>query len=189
MIASIIVAHLYKRFGRENIPVLRVFGDYRNTEAKTVSDIIRSLLKQLIHAQNGLSSSLESMHEESLENGPDPSLDEFMAVLSLHLKRYHLIYIVFDAFDEFVGRQEQLISALKSLGSRVRLLVTSGNDTAIQRIFQDDEELRIRADDDDIRKLIMSRLDDDHDLRVFLMDHDDLRQNILTRVVEKAQGM
>ncbi|KAK0216574.1 hypothetical protein EDD85DRAFT_436563 [Armillaria nabsnona] len=189
VIASIIIAHLYKRFGKENIPVLRVFGDYRNMEAKTVSDIIRSLLKQLIHAQNGLSSSLESMYRESLENVPDPSLDEFMEVLSFHLKRYHLIYIVFDAFDEFVGRQEQLISALKSLGSRVRLLVTSRNDTAIQRIFQDDEELRIRADDGDIRKLIMSRLDDDDDLRIFLTDRNDLCQNILTRVVERAQGM
>ncbi|KAK0216572.1 ankyrin repeat-containing domain protein [Armillaria nabsnona] len=112
------------------------------------------------------------MHEESLENGPDPSLDEFMEVLCFHLKRCHLIYIAFDAFDEFVDRQEQLISALKSLGSRVRLLVTSRNDTAIQRIFQDDEELR---------SMMM--------MTSFLMDHDDLRQNILTRVVEKAQGM
>ncbi|KAK0216579.1 hypothetical protein EDD85DRAFT_436865 [Armillaria nabsnona] len=189
VIASIIAAHLYKRFDKENIPVLRVFGDYQNTEAKTVPDIIRSLLKQLIHLQNGLSSSLESMHKKSLENGPDPSLDEFMEVLSFHLEGYNLIYIVFDAFDEFVGRQEQLISALKSLGSRVRLLVTSRNDTAIQRIFQDDEELRIRADDGDIRKLIMSRLDDDHDLRIFLTDRNDLRQNILTRVVERAQSM
>ncbi|KAK0199275.1 hypothetical protein DFS33DRAFT_1267286, partial [Desarmillaria ectypa] len=44
-LASIVVTHLHKRFGKANIPVLRVFGDYQNAEAKTVSNIVCSLIK------------------------------------------------------------------------------------------------------------------------------------------------
>ncbi|KAK0438165.1 uncharacterized protein EV420DRAFT_1769798 [Desarmillaria tabescens] len=185
-LACMVVAHLHKRFGEENIPILRVFGDWQNSDAKTVPDIIRSLLKQFIHIQNGLSPSLDSLYEKNIKDETIPSLDEFMDILSIHLQGYRLIYIVFDGFDEFDGNQEHLISALKSFGNRVRLLVTSRNNSAIQRIFQEDEELRIRADGSDIRKLVTSRLDDNKNLRILVRDHDDLRQNILT---EKANGM
>ncbi|KAK0199274.1 ankyrin repeat-containing domain protein [Desarmillaria ectypa] len=112
-----------------------------------------------------------------------------MEVLSIHLKGYHTVYIVFDALDEFVGNQEELISTLKSLGGRICLLVTSRDKPAIRRMFQQDGELRIRADDGDIRKLVMSRLHDNERLHIFVTDCDDLRQNILTTIVEKAQGM
>ncbi|KAK0439049.1 uncharacterized protein EV420DRAFT_1584987 [Desarmillaria tabescens] len=191
VLASVVVAHLCERteFSKEYIPVLRVFRDYQTSDAKTVPDIIRSLLKQLIYTQNELSSTLESMHTRSLKGAMDPSLGELMEVLSLHLEGYPYVYIIFDAFDEFVDNQKELVSALKSFGNRVRLLVTSRNKPAIQRLFQEDEELPIRADDGDIRKLVMSRLRDNDRLRIFVRDCDALRQNILAMVVEKAQGM
>ncbi|KAK0219019.1 hypothetical protein IW262DRAFT_1462638 [Armillaria fumosa] len=182
ILASIVVDHLRKQFAEENIPVLGVFGDWQNADAQTALSVIRSLLKQLLDTENGLSSSLQKRYKYQ-------TLSEFTELLSTHIKRYPHAYIVFDALDEFTGDQKELISVLKSLGDNIRLLVTSRDDPAIQRMHQDDEELRIQADDADIKELVMSKLTHVTALCIFVTDRDDLRHDILTRVVEKAQGM
>ncbi|KAK0200510.1 hypothetical protein DFS33DRAFT_1387715 [Desarmillaria ectypa] len=46
ILASIVVDHLCRQFVEENIPVLCVFGDWQNADAKTALSIIRNLLKQ-----------------------------------------------------------------------------------------------------------------------------------------------
>ncbi|KAK0445036.1 uncharacterized protein EV420DRAFT_1277206 [Desarmillaria tabescens] len=182
ILASIAVNHLRRRFPKENTPVLCAFGDWQNAGARTALSIIRSLLKQLLNAENGLSSSLENRIQYQ-------TLEEFTELLRTHLKRYHHAYIVFDALDEFPGDRKELVSVLKSLGDNVHLMVTSRSNARMERLFQDDEELRIRADDDDIRKLITNKLNHEESLCVFLTDRDDLRQSILTRVMEGANGM
>ncbi|KAK0438166.1 uncharacterized protein EV420DRAFT_1486820 [Desarmillaria tabescens] len=182
ILASIAIDYLRRRFAKENIPVLCVFGDWQNAGARTALSIIRSLLKQLLNAKNGLSSSLENRIQYQ-------TLNEFTELLRTHLKRYHHAYIVFDALDEFPGDRKELVSVLKSLGDSVHLMVTSRSNARMERLFQDDEELRIRADDDDIRKLILNKLNHEESLCVSLTDRGDLRQSILTRIVEGANGM
>ncbi|KAK0438150.1 uncharacterized protein EV420DRAFT_1280272 [Desarmillaria tabescens] len=192
VLASLIVDYLRPLVAQKNMAVLCVFCDYRNAGAQTVTSIIRSLLKQLIPIDAGLYSSIESLYEKCHNDQIDPSLDDLEAHLSTQLKKYSPVYLVLDALDEFpgdYGEWRNLIAALESLGDNVRLLVTSRNYSTIRKLFEGDDELCIRAEDGDIRKFITSQLDVAGRFNLYLKDRDDLREKILTGVVEKAKGM
>ncbi|SJL12782.1 uncharacterized protein ARMOST_16213 [Armillaria ostoyae] len=105
VLASVIIVYLLKwvKFTKKNIPVLSVFRDYQNSDIKTMPDIIHLLLKQL--------------------SVMDPSLNNLMETLSLYLKGYLYVYIIFSA-----------------------ILI-------IQQLFQRDEKLQIQADNSEIGKL------------------------------------
>ncbi|KAK0445032.1 uncharacterized protein EV420DRAFT_1648548 [Desarmillaria tabescens] len=192
IIASIVVEYLRTQVAEENSTILSVFCDYRNMGAQTLTNIIRALLKQLIQARGRLSSSIESLYKRDLKKQMYPSSGEFMELLSAQLTEFSCVYIVLDALDELSPDYEdwrQLIDALKSLGSNVRLLVTSTNLGVIRELFKEDVELCIRGEDDDIRKFIASKLEVEGQLSRHLEGYDDLRNKVLVGIVKNAHGL
>ena len=124
-------------------------------------------------------------------NGTRPSLSDLTKILSHELASFYRVYIVLDALDEFSddnGGQERLIETMRSLCNNIHLLVMSRDITTIGLLFKADTRLDIRADDKDISLYIMSKLSYGR-LASLIKRRDDLRQAILDRVIEKADGM
>ncbi|KAK0480424.1 hypothetical protein EDD18DRAFT_1439630, partial [Armillaria luteobubalina] len=99
--------------------------------------------------------------------------------------------IILDALDEFPendGGQEKLVNVLRELGSNTRLLVMSRDIPAIGSLFKTDTWLDIWATDEDIKTYIETKLSSGR-LAHHIKGRDDLREEILSGVTNKADGM
>ncbi|KAK0216580.1 hypothetical protein EDD85DRAFT_436907 [Armillaria nabsnona] len=189
VMASIIIHHL-QMLNQEKALVLSIFCDYRSAAAQTVANLLCSLLKQLVQ-DRGLSSPIASLYNHYYRLQTRPSLDALTKILSQELKLFDHVYIILDALDEFTddnGGREELIETMKSLGDNTHLLVTSRDITTIGFLFEEDIWKDIRAADEDIKTYIMSKLSSGR-LARHIKGRDDLRQEILAGVTEKADGM
>ncbi|KAK0445033.1 uncharacterized protein EV420DRAFT_981971 [Desarmillaria tabescens] len=193
ILASMIVHYLRARVTDEDIPVLCIYGDYRNAEAWTSTSIIRALLKQTIQAQGRLSSSIESqLYRECHRSRGYLSLDDSILFLTSQMRESPYVYIVLDALDEFEGDYEGwrgLIAILKSLGDNIRLLVTSRVYTDIRKLFEEDDHAKVLVDDGDIQNFVRRKFNVQGHLHELLRNHDDLRNKALADIVEKAGSM
>jgi hypothetical protein len=97
---------------------------------------------------------------------------------------------VIDALDECSEEEkirEQLMTEVRKLLPSVSLLVTSRDIPDMKPKFTGAARLEIRASDGDIRQYLESRITTE--LAEFLERDKTLQSNILTTIVEKAQGM
>ncbi|PBK85125.1 hypothetical protein ARMGADRAFT_1018166, partial [Armillaria gallica] len=166
--------------------ILNIFCDYQYANTQTIENALRSLLKQRIQA-HGLSDSIAFLYD----NNAPLFLDNLTEILAQELKSFDRVYIILDDLDEFPGNdggQEKLISVLRALGSNTRLLVTSRDIPAIGSLFETDTWLDIRATDEDIKAYIKTKLSSGR-LAHHIKGRGDLREEILTGVTSKADGM
>ncbi|KAK0485387.1 hypothetical protein EDD18DRAFT_1361068 [Armillaria luteobubalina] len=173
-------------FVQKKTLILNIFCDYQYTNAQTVENVLRSLLKQRVQA-HGLSDSIAFLYD----NNTPLFLDNLAEILVQELKSFDRVYIILDALDEFPendGSQEKLISVLRALGNNTRLLVMSRDIPAIGSLFQTDTWLDIRATDKDIKAYIKTKLSSGH-LARHIKGRGDVREEILTGVTMKADGM
>ncbi len=190
MLAAIVIDYLRSLDHEKKTLVLSIFCDYQSATAQTISNLLCSLLKQIVQ-DNGLSDPIMLLYDQCCHDGTRPSLTVLTQTLVHELGSFHHVYIVLDALDEFSddnGGQERLTDAMRSLGNNVHLLVTSRDITTIGSLFKADTRLDIRAANTDINSYIMSKLSCGR-LASLIKGRDDLRQAILNGVTEKADGM
>ncbi|KAK0439045.1 uncharacterized protein EV420DRAFT_1279815 [Desarmillaria tabescens] len=192
ILASNTVERLCAKFNKEDTLVLCIFCDYNSAVDQTVTNLMRSLLKQLVYwqARLSLTASIEFLYDWYCYDETQPSLKDCISLLFEELKSYDCVYIVLDALDELDddGRRKGLIDALRALGSQIRLLVTSRNLDTMRSLFEADTKLEIRASDTDVEKCIMAGLMKGN-LLTFLSENKNLYEKILKAVVEKADGV
>ncbi|KAK0438148.1 ankyrin repeat-containing domain protein [Desarmillaria tabescens] len=190
ILSSIVIDYLQSLDYEEKTLILRIFCDYQSAATQTIANLFCSLLKQLIQ-DHGLSPSITSLYNELRRKQTRPSLGALTKILSQELESFHRVYIVLDALDEFIdnnGGREELIDMIKSLGDNIHLCVTSRVITTIGTLFEEDTRLDIRASDDDIKAYITTKLSCGRLARL-IKGRDDLRQEILDGITEKADGM
>ncbi|KAK0219055.1 hypothetical protein IW262DRAFT_1462676 [Armillaria fumosa] len=191
VLASIIVNSLQlpdyqDTFSQKETLVLSIFCDYQSASSQTVENILRSLLRQQVQV-HGLSDSISSLYDD---NTP-LYLNNLTTILAQELKSFDHVYIILDALDEFPendGGQEKLVNVLRELGSNTRLLVMSRDIPAIGSLFKTDTWLHIWAIDEDIKTYIKTKLSSGR-LAHHIKGRDDLREEILSGVMSKANGM
>ncbi|KAK0184064.1 hypothetical protein F5146DRAFT_939012 [Armillaria mellea] len=195
IMASVIFDHLQSLNHKKKTLVLSIFCDYQSATIQTIPNLLCCLLKQLVQ-DNSLSHQITLLYKQYCLKGIWPSLDVLIKTLSQELASFDHVYIVLDALDEFTSgkseeqmdKQEELIKTIKLLGNNIHLLVTSRDIVTIRSLFKADIRLDIQAANDDIHLYIISKLSGGH-LARFIKRQDELQQEILNGVTEKANGM
>ena len=203
-IRSIVINHLQSLTRNTGDALVFIFCDYKERKEQTYSNLIASLLSQLLQercermadSQNRfmVSDHVMELYERHTRSETRPSNEEFSETLRIEIaKFYSSAFIVLDALDEGPedeGIQNNLVSNLRNLGgATVRLLVTSRDLPQIARLMAGVPRLPIQAQDDDIGKYIETRLSTTPRLWRLLEGNSELRKILIPTLRSSCSGM
>jgi hypothetical protein len=158
---SIVINHLQRHFKNPNIAVTCIYCNYKEQAVHTVSNLVSSLLKQLIQDRSALSDAMKSFCKYHQDRDVHPTLDDFLEALGSEIEMYSKVFIVVDALDECTedyGTRANLLRALRTLPGTVNLMFTSRDLSSIARQFRGTKRLDIQAHGEDLRKYVRGRI-------------------------------
>lgn len=111
----------------ENIPILCLYLNYKESKVQTVQNLIGSLLKQLIQLDKTgyISNDLRELYKSAKVKEAKPRLRKVKEILSAELAKYDRVFLVVDAFDETPHQIELMTEFNKLQLRKVSLMVTS----------------------------------------------------------------
>ena len=154
---------------------------------------LEALFKQLIrlgwHSLKE-SKSLDALGDYKIK-GKRPKGDQLLTLLKDEINTYSMVIIAVDALDELPrNTRDQLLADFRNLsGSNVRLIATSRKPFNIPDGFTNYECLEIIGDPGSMRRYVQERISKNTDFSGLLVKHQDLRDELIDRVVQKADGM
>src|SRR3984957_6183603 len=184
---SIVVNHLQK-LSEENDSVATTFiyCNYKEQAEQTVSNLVASLLRQIVQDRRAVSDDVKSFFERHRRQTSRPTLDQLTDVLISEIQTRSKVFIVVDALDECReddATRALLLKVLRSLPPQVNLMVTSRNLLSIGRDSEGAKRLHIRAKDDDMKVYIEGRI------ALGPRHLTNLQEVIVNKIVENAKGM
>jgi hypothetical protein len=179
------VDHLQTLFQDGKVAIAFLYFNYKEQVRQTVSNLIGSLLKQIVQYRVRISDSIKSLYEHC-EGRTRPTLNDLMKALKAEISPYTKVFIIVDALDECSEEtREYLLRAFQSLAGTVNLLFTSRNLPSIARYFEGTKRLDICPSDEDLRAYVEARFNQSR----FGLRRLDVRETVVNRVVQRAQGM
>ncbi|KAJ7591828.1 ankyrin repeat-containing domain protein [Mycena floridula] len=192
MLASRVIDHLQKLTqGQPGVGVAYIFCDYRQSSIQGATDVIGSVLRQLLINSDEIPGSLHSIHDCYKSVPPQPrTLRDFTTALEAQIQLYSCVYLVIDALDESSSEtRDILISTVHRLAESGHLHVLVTSRQMIGDEFVNDSQIHIWANDGDIRRYITQRIKDGKELQKVINGDETLQDEIINKVTEKADGM
>lgn len=172
------------------------YCDYKDTATQDPINILGSLAKQL--AMHDMQS-LERLEEfYNRHHSEDPLSATFVAedlrdLISEISKSFDNTYIIVDGLDECASHRSSTVELLSSLNSagcnRVRTLFASRDEHDIRSKLQDYATISIAARSSDLRMYVAAELQSRMDKGQLVLRNPFLKEYIMERLVEKADGM
>ena len=191
-IAAIMTEHIEQSFIHDqSAAVACVYCNYKDKLVQTPANLLANIWMQ-IRRKGRLSPEMEELYASAATEGLStrPRLDGICKILKAEVERYAKVYIIIDALDECEPAYRiRLLTELKALQPKVKLMVTSrffdafGADTGI------DTDVEIHASDDDIKRFVQERVSTTHRLGRWIAADSSLQAMIETKVIEAAQNM
>jgi hypothetical protein len=158
-----VVEDIRKVFKDDNrVTITCIYLNYKEQNEQTVSNLVASLLKQMVQDQPTTSDKVEALYKHHRDRNTHPILSELTETLKLEIGMYSKVFIVVDALDECecLETRANLLRTLRSFRSAgtVRLMVTSRDILSIALEFQGIARLDIRASDQDLEKYLEGRI-------------------------------
>jgi hypothetical protein len=187
-----VINYLHRNFNYvDDIGIGFVYFNYK--VPMSVSELLGSLLKQLVMQKATLSREIRNAYQAHTENGTQPTIDTLSRLLQAESRDLSAAYLVLDGLDEFTTGVNDvgyriLFREFQKLGSALRFLITSRPShpfmTSIPIAAPYLTRLEIRAIEDDIQKYVLTCLrEQDIDLDPNLLNF------VPRRIAELSQGM
>ena len=159
---------------------------------QTVTNLIASLLQQLIQRHSVVPNRVRKLYEQHVSKRTRPTLAECHELLRLELTGCSRAFIIVDALDECNesnGTRSGLIAELLSLPPTTYLLITSRHVLSIEEKLNQSPRLEICASDTDVRIYLEDRIQKESRLKRHVQADPSLRKSIVDTIVQKVQGM
>ena len=171
------------------------YCDYKNTDSQKPLHILGALAQQLsvTHEQNFVD--LEQFYWAHDLQGriqaPEPN--KLCELIRMMGARYSTTMIVIDALDEIATDNradiiELLCSLNDSLGS-IKTLFTSRREVDIEDTMQDYKQASIAAQSSDLRLYVASEIENRIRTKKLFLRSEDMKNEIMLRLVDGAEGM
>ena len=185
--------HLEQRFrNNDHAAVACIYCSYKERENQSTTNLIASLLKQLIQLRPEIPSEIVNLHERHLTKQTRPTLDEVSQLLKREIRSRSNVFIIIDALDELSdsdNTRDNFISELRSIQDDVRLMITSRHVTTIEHEFENAGRIEILASDEDVKLYLKARIGQERRLSRQLKGDTDLEETIVKTIAENAKGM
>jgi Cdc6-like AAA superfamily ATPase len=193
IITSIIVEHLNTKFENDaSIGIAYLYCNFQRQQEQNPTDMLASLLKQLIQEQHSVPESVKSLYERhQKQKRKRPSLEEISKILHSVVADYSRVFILIDALDEYQtsnGVRRKFLSEIFNLQVKtgVNLFTTSRFIPEIIREFEESISLEIRASSEDVQRYLDGHMSQ---LPVFVLRSLDLQEEIRTTITKAVDGM
>jgi len=192
ILTSTIVEELYARFENDgNVGIAYLYCNYRRQHEQSLEDLFASLLKQFIQEQPSIPDIMKTLYDRHKDKRTRPSLDEILGILQTVAAAYSRVFIIADALDECQvsdGCRQSFLSSLLNLQERcgANLFATSRPISSIEREFEGNSMLEIRASEGDVRRYL-----DGHMFRLpgFVARSLERQEEIKMDIIKAADGM
>ena len=192
ILASTIINHLESFPPQNGFSLAYLYCNYKERDAQTTSNLVASLLRQLLQQQSDLPDAVTSSYKNHLRKGTRPMLTELSSLLLLVVKKTSDVFIIIDALDEYIeedGSRDKFLTEIKKLEPSIHLLITSRWVPSIELEFEHSVRLDIRARDEDITKYLTERIHETTRLKTHVEADPSLLDTIVNTLVENCQGM
>jgi Cdc6-like AAA superfamily ATPase len=192
ILTSIIVDYLERRFENDHsVGITYLYCDFRRQQEQSPSDLLASLLKQLVQERHSMLENVKSLYEHHKDKRTRPSFDEIVKVLHSTIRIYSRVFIIIDALDEchVSNGRNRLLSEVFGLQihAQVNLFATSRFVPEITSQFEGSISKEIRAANDDVLRYVNGRIP--QLLRSQISKYPDLQNKIRAEVVQAVDGM
>lgn len=150
------------------------------------------MLQQLVQRRSVISDELNKLYKYHIDKKTKPSLNDCSELLRTETAGFSKVFIIIDALDEYIegdGTRDALFRVLRHLPLDIKLLVTSRHIPTIEREFENDMRLEIRASDKDVERYLEYRISDSRQLASHVKENPSLKDTIVTTIVRNVQGM
>jgi hypothetical protein len=162
------------------------YFDYNDQETQNAEYVVSCLLKQLLYQVNSFPSKIVAHYEQCAKRGNEkPDLDTLTDLFQECTKQFSTVFVLFDAFDEFLDGKNHQMALLDSLckfsASGLKIFMTSRphlrllEDVKKSLKTAESDVIRLKADRQDIQLYLLENLkekakDIDQDLQKEIVD-------------------
>lgn len=189
IIQDVLTAHQYK----PTVAVAYFYFDFNDVDKQRTENLLRSLISQFAAQCLHLPESLQSAHSRSQSQQKHPTIDEMTNILRQMSKRFNNSYILLDALDECIDRDDllELIEPTMSWNmDNLHLLTTSRKENDISTSLEPlvSRQLCIQSGlvDTDIRVHVPETLSNDSKLKKWPVN---VKKEIEDTLMNRAKGM
>jgi hypothetical protein len=192
ILTSIVVEELFTQFENDgNISIAYLYCNYQRQYEQNLEDLFASLLKQLVQELPFIPDSVKTLYNRHKDKRTRPSLDEILQILQTVVAVYSRVFIVVDALDECQTSdscRQRFLSALFNLQAKYRanLFATSRRIASIEKEFEGNPKLEIRASEEDVRRYLEGHLSR---LPGFVARSLELQEEIKMDIAKAVDGM
>ena len=115
--------HLQTLFEENNgVATASIYCNYKEQTEHTVSNLVASLLKQMVQDSRAISDDIKSFYKRHHRRAARPTLDQLTNILISEIQSYSKVFIVVDALDECReddATRATLLEVLRSLPKQV----------------------------------------------------------------------
>ncbi|PYH53511.1 NACHT and Ankyrin domain protein [Aspergillus niger CBS 101883] len=185
-LSSAIIDSLQRTFTAPDVATVFVIIQQEHAKDHNSTDILRSILAQLVYRKRSLSYATSSLyHSESLTKGR-ASPKEYHNAIRAEVNRFSKVMFVIDGL-ELLSDKERILSRLQKLPEHAQLLVTLREVTQVG----DASYVSILGSSEDLQRYAISRIENDAGLRGLFGEEPDSRlyEEVVYTVVEKCHGV
>ncbi|KAJ7291196.1 ankyrin repeat-containing domain protein [Mycena rebaudengoi] len=189
VLASIVVNHLVESHADDNIGVVCIYLNHKETHEQTTSNLLAGIWRQLVLGKPIASTSLvRKLFQKHSEKRTKPELAQIHEVVRLAIAEWSRVYIVVDALDETLeDNRQRLLKYLTDLGPDVCLMLTSRYDVSLPNITA--EMFEIRVPEEDIQKYVEHQINESTQLSLYVGTCSQLHEEIIAKILENADRM
>jgi len=196
-ISSLVVESLREQTCGENIAVLSLYCDYQIQKEQSAVNIIGSLLSQVALGARQIPSEVQRTFEQKQRGRQALRLPDMLKLFVKTVSSIERVYICFDAVDELLPQnRSELLRALRQIvrdAPNIRLFLTGRPHIRgeLDKYLTKGGAyaIHIVADQGDIAEYVSRRMEDDEDDGDPDLMPDDLKNDILGTMLERASEM
>ena len=194
--SSLVIDNLREQTCGENILVLFLYCDYQAQKDQSAVNMIGSLLSQIAFGATQIPSEIQRTFEQKQRGRQALRLPDMLKLLVKTVSSIERVYICFDAMDELLpGSRSELLRALREIirdAPNIRLFLTGRphiRGELDKYITKGAYIIPVVADQGDIAAYVSRKMEDDEDDGDPDLMPDDLKDDILKTMLEKASEM
>ena len=195
-ISSLVIDSLRKQSRGQNSAVIFLYCDYQAQKEQSAVNMIGSLVRQAALRAPRIPSEIKSAFDESKREGGDGlQLPDMVKLFVKVTGSIEIVYLCLDAVDEVLPQhRSEFLRALRQIikdAPNVRLFLTGRpyiRAALDKHLTEKAHAIHIVADQGDITRYLSQKMNDNDDQVPGLMT-EDLKNNIMKTIVEKASEM
>lgn len=191
-LSSAVIDTVGKKLTSSKMGMAFLYCSYAEKIDQTIEELIGSLIQQLLLRQHVIPKDILKFYNSHKRSNTPPDYSELSEHLRSSVSLFSKVYIIVDALDECDEgnkTRRELLAQLQSLDGRVQLFFTSRRLGDLENLLSGAIQFEIRAQEEDMRKYLSAQIEREDNLVELCKTHEDLRDEMLRKIIAKADGM